>query len=168
MLCMAKKTSFALKQLIPEDNPKTGTKYIVRKPTKGFKVAEKLRKDVQSYQVERQELMQKISKQRSIGRSKLMERQIAQDHNRQCGLVLMEKGVLRNNQKVVIDGIEQGKITSGGYSPTLECSIGFARIPMSDFNKVSVEVRGNILEVRVVKLPFVRHNKALIDLKMLR
>ena len=31
---MAKKTSYALKQLIPEENPKTGTKYIVRKPTK--------------------------------------------------------------------------------------------------------------------------------------
>ena len=29
---MAKKTSYALKQLIPEENPKTGTKYIVRKP----------------------------------------------------------------------------------------------------------------------------------------
>ena len=40
---MAKKTSFALKQLVPEENPKTGTKYIVRKPTKGLKVAEKLK-----------------------------------------------------------------------------------------------------------------------------
>ena len=40
---MAKKTSYALKQLVPEENPKTGTKYIVRKPTKGLKVAEKLR-----------------------------------------------------------------------------------------------------------------------------
>ena len=40
---MAKKTSFALKQLVPEENPKTGIKYIVRKPTKGLKVAEKLR-----------------------------------------------------------------------------------------------------------------------------
>ena len=39
---MAKK-SYALKQLLPEENPKTGTKYIVRKPTKGMKVAEKLR-----------------------------------------------------------------------------------------------------------------------------
>ena len=38
-----KKTSYALKQLIPEENPKTGTKYIVRKPTKGLKVANKLR-----------------------------------------------------------------------------------------------------------------------------
>ena len=39
---MAKKT-FALKQLLPEEKPETGTKYIVRKPTKGLKVAEKLR-----------------------------------------------------------------------------------------------------------------------------
>ena len=38
---MAKK-SYALKQLLPEDKPETGTKYIVRKPTKGLKVAEKL------------------------------------------------------------------------------------------------------------------------------
>ena len=40
---MAKKSSFALKQLIPEENPKTGTKYIVRKPAKGLKASEKLR-----------------------------------------------------------------------------------------------------------------------------
>ena len=40
---MAKKSSYALKQLVPEDNPKTGTKFIIHKPTKGLKVAEKLR-----------------------------------------------------------------------------------------------------------------------------
>ena len=40
---MTKKSSFALKQLLPEENSKTGTKYIVRKPTKGLKVSEKLR-----------------------------------------------------------------------------------------------------------------------------
>lgn len=39
---MAKK-SYALKQLLPETKPETGTKYLVRKPTKGLKVAEKLR-----------------------------------------------------------------------------------------------------------------------------
>ena len=39
---MAKK-SYALKQLLPEENPKTGTKYIVRKPTKGLKASAKLR-----------------------------------------------------------------------------------------------------------------------------
>ena len=40
---MAKKTTYALKQMVPEENKKTGTKYIVRKPTKGLKANEKLR-----------------------------------------------------------------------------------------------------------------------------
>ena len=40
---MAKKSSYVLKQMVPEENPKTGTKYIVIKPTKGLKASEKLR-----------------------------------------------------------------------------------------------------------------------------
>ena len=40
---MAKKSSYVLKLLVPEENPKTGSKYIVRKPSKGLKGAEKLR-----------------------------------------------------------------------------------------------------------------------------
>ena len=40
---MAKKSTYQLKQLIPEEKPETGTKYIVRKPTKGLKVSDKLR-----------------------------------------------------------------------------------------------------------------------------
>ncbi|MBI29519.1 MAG: hypothetical protein CFH21_00853 [Alphaproteobacteria bacterium MarineAlpha5_Bin11] len=39
---MAKKSSYALKQMVPEEKS-TGTKYIVRKPTKGLKATEKLR-----------------------------------------------------------------------------------------------------------------------------
>ena len=35
--------TYALKQMLPEEKPETGTKYLVRKPTKGLKVAEKLR-----------------------------------------------------------------------------------------------------------------------------
>ena len=37
------KNFICTKTIVPEENPKTGTKYIVRKPTKGLKVAEKLR-----------------------------------------------------------------------------------------------------------------------------
>ena len=40
---MAKKSSYVLKQMVPEENPRTGTKYIVRKPSKGLKVSEKIR-----------------------------------------------------------------------------------------------------------------------------
>ena len=40
---MAKKSTYQLKQLVPEEKPETGTKYIARKPTKGMKVSDKLR-----------------------------------------------------------------------------------------------------------------------------
>ena len=39
---MAKKSTYQLKQLIPEEKPETGTKYIVRKPTKGMKVSDNM------------------------------------------------------------------------------------------------------------------------------
>jgi len=35
--------SYRLIQLVNEDNPETGTKYIIKKPTKGVKVSEKIR-----------------------------------------------------------------------------------------------------------------------------
>ena len=67
---MAKKTSYALKQLIPEENPKTGTKYIVRKPTKGMKVAEKLRLKNLYMQLQ-QVVMETREKYRLLKRQKL-------------------------------------------------------------------------------------------------
>lgn len=39
---MAKK-SYAVRQLVNEEHPETGTKYIVQKPTKGMKAQDKLR-----------------------------------------------------------------------------------------------------------------------------
>lgn len=39
---MAKK-SYQLVQLVNEDNPKTGTKYVIKKTNKGLKASEKMR-----------------------------------------------------------------------------------------------------------------------------
>lgn len=39
---MAKK-SYQLVQLVNEDNPETGTKFIIHKPTKGEKASDKMR-----------------------------------------------------------------------------------------------------------------------------
>jgi aminomethyltransferase len=78
------------------------------------------------------------------------------------GLVLLEdKGVLRAHMKVV-SAAGAGEITSGGFSPTLEKSIAFARLPLACTvgETVEVEVRGKHLGARTVKLPFVRNGKA--------
>jgi len=74
------------------------------------------------------------------------------------GLVLEDRGVLRGHQKVV----PAGEITSGTFSPTLERSIAFARVPAGAVQQVQVDIRGKLLNARVVKPPFVRFGKAMI------
>lgn len=79
------------------------------------------------------------------------------------GLILEERGVLRAHMKVIAARGE-GLTTSGSFSPTLEKSIAFARLPAGTEagETVQVEVRGKLLPARTVKLPFVRHGKALV------
>ncbi|WP_353632776.1 glycine cleavage system aminomethyltransferase GcvT [Pseudomonas vranovensis] len=78
------------------------------------------------------------------------------------GLVLEERGVLRAHQVVRVNGIGEGEITSGSFSPTLSKSIALARVPMATADRAEVEIRGKWYPVRVVKPTFVRHGKILI------
>jgi len=79
-------------------------------------------------------------------------------------LLLEGKGVLRNHQRIVVDGKADGEITSGGFSPTLQRSIAMARLPAGDYERAQVDMRGRLLDVRIVKVPFVRNGKIRIDL----
>lgn len=77
------------------------------------------------------------------------------------GLVLLDRGVLRGHQKVhTAHG--QGEVTSGSFSPTLEKSIAFARVPNSVQigDIVQVEIRDKELAAQVVKYPFARNGKS--------
>jgi len=98
-----------------------------------------------------------------IGRGPLSEMRANKQRRRFAGLVLEDKGVLRDHMRVVVDGIGDGEITSGGFSPTLQRSIAMARIPAGDYDRAQVEVRNRLLNVRVVKMPFVRNGKAQIE-----
>lgn len=82
---------------------------------------------------------------------------------RLVGLVLEDRGVLRGHQKVVVEGVGEGEITSGTFSPTLEKSIALARVPAGTGERVQVDIRGKLLAARVVKPPFVRHGKVLVS-----
>ncbi|MDA1107648.1 MAG: glycine cleavage system aminomethyltransferase GcvT [Proteobacteria bacterium] len=97
-----------------------------------------------------------------IGRDAL-EKQKAQGVARKLvGLVLEDKGVLRNHQKVIVEGIGAGEITSGSFAPTLGKAIALARVPAATGAHVAVDIRGTLHPARVVKPPFVRNNKSLI------
>jgi len=75
------------------------------------------------------------------------------------GLVLTERGMLRNHQKVFSANQEVGEITSGGFSPTLGHAIALARVAAAPLSEYFVEMRGELLPVKTVKPPFVRHGK---------
>ncbi|BAO43083.1 glycine cleavage system aminomethyltransferase GcvT [Thiolapillus brandeum] len=97
-----------------------------------------------------------------IGRSALVVQKNMGDTPHFTGLVLEGKGVLRNHQKLYAGEREVGEITSGGYSPTLEKSIGLARIAADAGDELQVDIRGRRLPVKRVKPPFVRNGKPLI------
>ena len=72
-------------------------------------------------------------------------------------------GVLRAHQKV-LTAHGEGEITSGTFSPTMQESIAFARVPAGVVpgDTVHVAIRDKQLVARVVKLPFVRNGKVLV------
>ena len=95
-----------------------------------------------------------------VGRTALEAKPPSQ---RLLGLILEDKGVLRSHMKV-FTAAGEGETTSGSFSPTLERSIGLARLPLATQanEAVEIEIRGKRLKARTVKLPFVRNGKALV------
>ena len=98
-----------------------------------------------------------------IGRAALEKQREAGGMRRFVGLLLEDKGVLRDHQRIVVDGIGEGEITSGGFSPTIGRSIALARLPAGDYDRAQANIRGKLLGVRIVKTPFVRNGEIRID-----
>ncbi len=95
-----------------------------------------------------------------IGRKAITKQKEQGVKNKLVGLVLEGKGVIRDHQKVFVDGLEAGEVTSGSFSPTLSKAIAFARVAKDTGDKCKVEMRGKQLDAIVVKPPFVRNGKS--------
>ena len=98
-----------------------------------------------------------------IGRQALEAQRQAGDQPKQVGLVLNERAVLRAHQTVIVDGVGEGEITSGSFSPTLGCSIALARVPAATGSTARVDIRGRQLDVRVIRPGFVRNGKPIFE-----
>jgi aminomethyltransferase len=99
-----------------------------------------------------------------IGRAALAAQQASGNARKFVGLLVEERAVLRSHQKVIVPAVGEGEVTSGTFSPTLERSIGFARVPAQTGDRCEVEIRGRLIGARVVRPPFVRNGKAAIAL----
>ncbi len=94
-----------------------------------------------------------------IGRAALEAQRAAGVDTRLVGLLMESRGVLRAQQKVIVDGVGEGVITSGTFSPTLGHAIALARVPVATADTAEVEVRGKRMPVKVVRPVFVRNGK---------
>ncbi|MBJ7222641.1 MULTISPECIES: glycine cleavage system aminomethyltransferase GcvT [unclassified Brenneria] len=101
-----------------------------------------------------------------IGREAL-ERQREKGTEQLVGLVMTEKGVLRNDLPVRFTDNEgvmrEGVITSGSFSPTLGLSIALARVPAGIGEQAIVQIRNRELPVHVTKPGFVRAGKPIVQ-----
>lgn len=98
-----------------------------------------------------------------IGASALNALKSAGVTKKLIGLVLEDRGVLRHDQTLSDEAGHQGVITSGGFSPSTERAIAMAVVDKNMSDPVSVAIRKKTLPCRVVKLPFVRNGKSLIE-----
>ena len=98
-----------------------------------------------------------------IGRDAL-EQQREKGTEQLVGLVMTEKGVLRNELPVHFTdaqgNVQKGVITSGTFSPTLGYSIALARVPAGIGETAVVQIRNREMPVKVTKPVFVRAGKA--------
>lgn len=97
-----------------------------------------------------------------IGKTALLAQQKAGLSKQLVGLVLEERGMLRDHLPVTIPGIGIGEITSGSFSPSLGKAIALARIPLCDAIQCAVEIRGKLFAARIVKPCFIRKGKILV------
>jgi aminomethyltransferase len=92
-----------------------------------------------------------------IGREALLRVRGAGVRRRLVCLKALEKGIMRSGCAILHDGETVGRVTSGGFSPTLGISIGMAYVPSEvaeEGTSLVVDVRGKPLPVAVVKRPF--------------
>jgi aminomethyltransferase len=98
-----------------------------------------------------------------IGRPVLEAQRKDSDRRRFTGLVLRERGVLRNGTEVQLADGRKGNVTSGSFSPTLGLSVAMARLPAGKETEAVALLRGKPHPVEVRRPPFVRQGKSCID-----
>ena len=71
---------------------------------------------------------------------------------------LLDRGIPRQGQNILIDDKKVGVVTSGTFSHNLKCGIGLCHLGKQTPSYVSefdIESRGKIIRAKISKLPFI-------------
>src|ERR687885_583852 len=72
------------------------------------------------------------------------------------GFEVLEKRIAREGSKILVNGLEVGFVTSGGFSPTLKKFIGFCFVPadISQDQSIQIDIGGKRYEAKVTSTRF--------------
>jgi aminomethyltransferase len=99
----------------------------------------------------------KLDKGDFIGREALALQKQEGVKRKLVGFEVTDRGIARDAQEVLVEGVRVGKVTSGSPAPFLKKNIGFAYVPVEFANvgqAINVDVRGKLVGAQVVKTPF--------------
>jgi len=99
----------------------------------------------------------KFKKANFIGKDALLKQKAEGVKRKRVGLRMLEKSIPRPNYEVWKNGQIIGRVTSGTFSPVLQCGIAVAYVPTEHAVKdsmVMVKIRGKLVKAEVVKFPF--------------
>jgi len=100
----------------------------------------------------------KLQKDNFIGKEVLLKQKAEGIKRKRVGLLMLEQGIPRRNYEVCDDkGGNIGYVTSGTFSPLLNCGIGMAYVAMpsaQEGNFVNVKIRGKLVKAKIVSFPF--------------
>lgn len=75
------------------------------------------------------------------------------------GFKMIDKAIARHDYEIYYNGIKVGKVTSGGYAPSLEENVGLGYVLTNSEIKldsiIQIMVRNKLYNAKVVKRPFV-------------
>jgi len=92
-----------------------------------------------------------------VGREALLRQKESGPKVKLMGFELIDRGIVRDGFRALIDGTEVGTVTSGGYSPSLKKSIGLVYLPLEKAiidQPFEIDVRGRYCRAVVVETPF--------------
>jgi aminomethyltransferase len=98
----------------------------------------------------------KLDKGDFVGRDAIARRKELGARERLVGFELLERGVPRKDQDIVVGGERVGHVTSGSFSPSLDKGIGLGYVSPGVGDAIEVAVRERAVPARIVGLPFYR------------
>jgi aminomethyltransferase len=104
----------------------------------------------------------KLNKGEFIGRERLQKQKEEGIKRKLIGFEVTDRGIARDGQEVLVDGLRVGRVTSGSPAPFLKKNIGMAYVPVEFTNEgraIEIDVRGRLVSGQIVPLPFYKRAK---------